>query len=74
MNPNHPYTVGLMNSIPSIAKNVEWLTQIDGAMPHSRQAKVRREASTLPTKCVTNWNIPLIEQITSTKSQINLKS
>jgi peptide/nickel transport system ATP-binding protein len=33
MNPNHPYTVGLMNSIPSIAKNVEWLTQIDGAMP-----------------------------------------
>ncbi len=33
MNPKHPYTVGLMNSIPSIAKNVEWLTQIDGAMP-----------------------------------------
>jgi peptide/nickel transport system ATP-binding protein len=33
MNPNHPYTVGLMNSIPAIAKNVEWLTQIDGAMP-----------------------------------------
>jgi len=33
MKPYHPYTVGLMNSIPSIAKNVEWLTQIDGAMP-----------------------------------------
>jgi len=33
MNPKHPYTVGLMNSIPSIAKNVEWLTQIDGTMP-----------------------------------------
>ena len=33
MNPKHPYTVGLMNSIPSIAKNVKWLTQIDGAMP-----------------------------------------
>jgi len=32
-NPQHPYTVGLMNSIPSIAKNVKWLTQIDGAMP-----------------------------------------
>ena len=33
MNPYHPYTMGLMNSIPSISKNVEWLTQIDGAMP-----------------------------------------
>jgi peptide/nickel transport system ATP-binding protein len=33
MNPKHPYTAGLMNSIPSIAKNVKWLTQIDGAMP-----------------------------------------
>ncbi len=32
-NPHHPYTVGLMNSIPSIAREVEWLTQIDGAMP-----------------------------------------
>jgi peptide/nickel transport system ATP-binding protein len=31
--PHHPYTVGLMNSIPSIDREVEWLTQIDGAMP-----------------------------------------
>ena len=32
-NPHHPYTVGLMNSIPAIDREVEWLTQIDGAMP-----------------------------------------
>ncbi|MGI9571265.1 MAG: ABC transporter ATP-binding protein [Desulfobulbia bacterium] len=32
-NPQHPYTVGLMNSIPAIDREVEWLTQIDGAMP-----------------------------------------
>lgn len=33
-NPHHPYTVGLMASIPSLDHEVEWLTQIDGAMPH----------------------------------------
>lgn len=32
-NPHHPYTVGLMSSIPVIGRDVEWLTQIDGAMP-----------------------------------------
>ena len=32
-NPQHPYTVGLMSSIPAIDREVEWLTQIDGAMP-----------------------------------------
>ncbi len=31
--PKHPYTVGLMGSIPSIDQDVERLTQIDGAMP-----------------------------------------
>jgi len=31
--PQHPYTVGLMGSIPSMATDVERLTQIDGAMP-----------------------------------------
>jgi peptide/nickel transport system ATP-binding protein len=31
--PQHPYTVGLMGSIPSIAEERERLTQIDGAMP-----------------------------------------
>jgi peptide/nickel transport system ATP-binding protein len=32
-NPSHPYTKGLMGSIPMIGADVENLTQIDGAMP-----------------------------------------
>ncbi len=32
-NPSHPYTVGLMGSIPSLDVRVERLRQIDGAMP-----------------------------------------
>ncbi len=32
-NPQHPYTIGLMGSIPSIGQEVERLPQIDGAMP-----------------------------------------
>jgi len=31
--PHHPYTIGLMGSIPSITSNRERLMQIDGAMP-----------------------------------------
>ncbi len=31
--PQHPYTTGLMGSIPSIVEEREHLTQIDGAMP-----------------------------------------
>jgi peptide/nickel transport system ATP-binding protein len=31
--PQHPYTVGLMGSIPSMLADKERLTQIDGAMP-----------------------------------------
>jgi peptide/nickel transport system ATP-binding protein len=31
--PRHPYTVGLMGSIPSIHQHVERLVQIDGTMP-----------------------------------------
>ena len=31
--PQHPYTVGLMGSIPSIVDDRERLTQIDGSMP-----------------------------------------
>jgi peptide/nickel transport system ATP-binding protein len=31
--PQHPYTVGLMGSIPSLHQRVETLVQIDGAMP-----------------------------------------
>jgi len=32
-NPSHPYTVGLMGSIPSMDENRERLLQIDGSMP-----------------------------------------
>ena len=31
--PQHPYTIGLMGSIPSLHHSVESLVQIDGAMP-----------------------------------------
>jgi len=31
--PQHPYTAGLMGSIPMLDKNVERLVQIDGSMP-----------------------------------------
>ena len=31
--PAHPYTAGLMGSIPTLGQNRERLTQIDGAMP-----------------------------------------
>lgn len=32
-NPQHPYTRGLMDSIPSIHRTTEFLAQIDGSMP-----------------------------------------
>jgi peptide/nickel transport system ATP-binding protein len=35
--PAHPYTVGLMGSIPSIVEERERLTQIDGTMPRLNQ-------------------------------------
>jgi peptide/nickel transport system ATP-binding protein len=31
--PRHPYTAALMQSIPTVGRRVEFLTQIDGAMP-----------------------------------------
>ena len=31
--PRHPYTRGLMNSIPDLRKQQEWLPQIEGSMP-----------------------------------------
>jgi peptide/nickel transport system ATP-binding protein len=31
--PHHPYSIGLMNSIPPLDHRVERLAQIDGAMP-----------------------------------------
>lgn len=32
-NPRHPYTAGLMRSVPSLVHDVEELAQIDGSMP-----------------------------------------
>jgi len=51
MKPCHPYTMGLMNSIPSIAKDVEWLTQIDGAMPRLND---------IPAGCAFNPRCPKV--------------
>jgi peptide/nickel transport system ATP-binding protein len=31
--PQHPYTAGLMGSIPTLVQEAQRLTQIDGAMP-----------------------------------------
>ncbi|MGD1877477.1 MAG: ABC transporter ATP-binding protein [Kiloniellaceae bacterium] len=45
----HPYTVGLMGSIPLVGHDVERLTQIDGAMP-------RLDA--IPTGCAFNPRCP----------------
>jgi peptide/nickel transport system ATP-binding protein len=41
-NPRHPYTIGLLGSIPSLAKNVDRLTPIKGLMP---------DPTDLPTGC-----------------------
>jgi peptide/nickel transport system ATP-binding protein len=38
--PRHPYTVGLMGSIPSVHHKSERLTQIDGSMPRLTQIPV----------------------------------
>jgi len=35
--PRHPYTIGLMGSIPSVHRRVSRLVQIDGAMPRLNQ-------------------------------------
>src|SRR5690242_15817650 len=47
--PQHPYTVGLMGSIPSIAEERERLTQIDGAMPRLTE---------VPSGCAFNPRCP----------------
>ncbi len=49
--PQHPYTVGLMGSIPSIVDERERLTQIDGAMPRLTAIPARlRVPSALPPR------------------------
>ncbi len=45
----HPYTRGLMGSIPTIGRDVERLTQIDGAMPR---------LSAIPRGCAFNPRCP----------------
>jgi peptide/nickel transport system ATP-binding protein len=47
--PAHPYTVGLMGSIPSMAQERERLTQIDGAMPR---------LNAIPAGCAFNPRCP----------------
>jgi peptide/nickel transport system ATP-binding protein len=47
--PTHPYTVGLMGSIPSMESDRERLLQIDGAMPR---------LTAIPTGCAFNPRCP----------------
>jgi len=50
-NPKHPYTVGLMGSIPSIHGDVNRLIQIDGAMPR---------LNAIPPGCPFNTRCPKV--------------
>ena len=47
--PKHPYTVGLMGSIPAIGQDVERLPQIEGSMPR---------LTAIPTGCAFNPRCP----------------
>lgn len=47
--PSHPYTQGLMGSIPSLARTTDRLVQIDGNMPR---------LSAIPTGCAFNPRCP----------------
>jgi peptide/nickel transport system ATP-binding protein len=49
--PAHPYTVGLMGSIPSMLSEVERLTQIDGSMPR---------LNAIPSGCAFNPRCPRV--------------
>ena len=49
--PQHPYTVGLMGSIPSIGAETERLPQIDGAMPR---------LGAIPAGCAFNPRCPKV--------------
>ena len=49
--PQHPYTVGLMGSIPSLVDERERLTQIDGAMPR---------LTAIPTGCAFHPRCPQV--------------
>ena len=47
--PSHPYTIGLMGSIPDVHSKVDQLTQIDGSMPR---------LNAIPTGCAFNPRCP----------------
>lgn len=49
--PRHPYTIGLMGSIPSISEDRERLEQIDGAMPR---------LNAIPPGCAFNPRCPRV--------------
>jgi len=49
--PQHPYTVGLMGSIPSVGETRERLSQIDGAMPR---------LNAIPAGCAFNPRCPQV--------------
>jgi peptide/nickel transport system ATP-binding protein len=49
--PQHPYTVGLMGSIPSIGETLDRLPQIDGAMPR---------LGSIPPGCAFNPRCPRV--------------
>ena len=49
--PKHPYTVGLMGSIPSIGQRIERLVQIEGAMPRLNE---------IPKGCAFNPRCPKV--------------
>ncbi len=49
--PRHPYTSGLMGSIPSVHQHAERLVQIDGAMPR---------LNAIPTGCAFNPRCPQV--------------
>ncbi len=49
--PSHPYTVGLMGSIPSVHQHVERLVQIDGTMPR---------LNAIPPGCAFNPRCPKV--------------
>jgi peptide/nickel transport system ATP-binding protein len=50
-NPQHPYTAGLMGSIPAIGQEVERLPQIEGAMPR---------LNAIPKGCAFNPRCPKV--------------
>ncbi len=53
-NPRHPYTAGLMTSIPVIGRHVKRLTQIDGTMPRLNE---------IPPGCAFNPRCPCLRPL-----------